>query len=288
MTLPTDFASYYSGHLLRSTKFSGGPAVVTASIAGTTMTVTAVASGTLSVGSVLNSTYMLPNTRITALGTGTGGTGTYTVSPTQTLDSATVNAWGCFDNEVVGGPLGAIQGATPSFSTIGSREGVNFTTAANQSIIGELWAQREFTLIAIGTTAASTIQSGIGSANPSAFGWELGTQQTTRTIYGWTPGINSGGTTNVIASGTPAVMSIGLSAESHRIYAQLNTTTGVSNLSGSTNAVPGIDYWNLGIGRNRNSYWNGWFAEVYLISRCLQARDPSGFASLMTTLTAGL
>jgi hypothetical protein len=288
MTLPIDFASYYSGHLLRSTKFSGGPAVVTASITGTTMTVTAVASGTLSVGSVLNSTYMLPNTRITALGTGTGGTGTYTVSPTQTLNSATVNAWGCFDNEVAGGPLGAIQGATPSFSTIGSREGVNFTNAANQSIIGELWAQREFTLIAIGTTTASTLQSGIGTANPSAYGWEMGTQSTGRAIWGWTPTLNSGGTTNVIASGTPAVLSIGLSPDAHRMYAQINTVAGVTNLSGSAFAIPAVDYWNFGIGRNRNGYWTGWFAEVYLFSRCLQARDPSGFASLMTTLTAGL
>jgi hypothetical protein len=252
------------------------------------MTVTAVSSGTIQVGSALNSTFILPNTTITALGTGSGSTGTYTVSVSQQMDSATVNAWGAFANEVTGGPVGAIQGATPSFSTIGSREGMNFSNAANQSILDEMWAQRELTVIAIGTTTASSIMSGIGTANPSAFGWELGTQSTGRKIYGWTPSLSSGGTADTITSGVPAVLSMGLSPEARRMYAQLNTGAGVSGLSGSSLAIPSVDYWNLGIGRNRNSYWTGWFSEVYFFSRCLQARDPSGFSALMTDLTAGL
>jgi hypothetical protein len=48
--------------------------------AGNTLTVTAVSSGTISVGSLVNATGIQPGTFITALGTGTGGTGTYTVS----------------------------------------------------------------------------------------------------------------------------------------------------------------------------------------------------------------
>lgn len=61
----------------------------TAAISGTTMTVSAVASGTLAVGqTVLDATGdIIPGTTITALGTGTGGTGTYTVSNTQTVGS---------------------------------------------------------------------------------------------------------------------------------------------------------------------------------------------------------
>lgn len=62
-------------------------AVFTASIAGTTMTVTAVASGALAVGQSIPVPGVLPGTRITALGTGTGGTGTYTLSTSQTLSS---------------------------------------------------------------------------------------------------------------------------------------------------------------------------------------------------------
>lgn len=288
MPVPSDFASYYSGHLLRASKFSGGPAVFTASITGTTMTVTAVASGTLAVGSVLDSTYMLPNTTITALGTGSGGTGTYTVSVSQTIPSATVNAWGCFVNEVAGGPLGAIQGATPSFVTVSGRDGMTFSNAANQSIIGELWAQRELTVVAIGRTTSSAIMSGIGTANPSTFGWELGTASTARAIYGWSPALSSGATANTMASGAWAVMAMALTPESRRIYAQLNTGTLVSGLASGTDAKPFIDYWDLGIGRNRNSYWTGTFSEAYIFSQALPFRDPSGFSALMTTLTASL
>ena len=66
-------------------------AVFTGSISGTTLTVTAVTSGTIAVGMELTSSGTITaGTRITALGTGTGGTGTYTVSASQTQGSATL------------------------------------------------------------------------------------------------------------------------------------------------------------------------------------------------------
>jgi len=68
------------------------PAVITAAISGTTMTVSAVSSGTLAVGQVLTGTGVAVGTGITALGTGTGGTGTYTVSSSQTVSSTTITA----------------------------------------------------------------------------------------------------------------------------------------------------------------------------------------------------
>jgi len=63
---------------------------VTASISGTTMTVTAVSSGSLAVNDRIHGTGVEWNTYITALGTGTGGTGTYTVNNTQTVSSTTL------------------------------------------------------------------------------------------------------------------------------------------------------------------------------------------------------
>jgi len=59
----------------------------TAYIAGTTMTVTA-ATGTLRVGQVFSGTGVQAGTTITALGSGTGGAGTYTVSISQTVGSS--------------------------------------------------------------------------------------------------------------------------------------------------------------------------------------------------------
>lgn len=57
------------------------------SISGTTLTVTAMTSGTIQVGQTLSGTGVAAGTTITALGTGTGGTGTYTVSTSQTVAS---------------------------------------------------------------------------------------------------------------------------------------------------------------------------------------------------------
>jgi hypothetical protein len=90
----------------------------TASISGTTMDVTAVASGTLAVGDIVYG-GVSPITKITALETGTGGTGTYTVSVSQTVSSGTrYTGSGTAstirisdtDNVVVGGqPSGSIE-----------------------------------------------------------------------------------------------------------------------------------------------------------------------------------
>ena len=65
-------------------------AIVTGSISGTTLTVSAVTSGTLYVGQTIQGTGVTALTIITALGTGTGGAGTYTISTSQTVSSTTL------------------------------------------------------------------------------------------------------------------------------------------------------------------------------------------------------
>ena len=67
-------------------------AVFTGSISGTTLTVSAVTSGTIYVGQTVQGTGVTANTMITALVSGTGGTGTYTVSSSQTVASTTMYA----------------------------------------------------------------------------------------------------------------------------------------------------------------------------------------------------
>lgn len=61
----------------------------TATISGTTMTVSAVASGTLNVGDLVAGSGVTAASYITALGTGTGGTGTYILSQSSTVSSGT-------------------------------------------------------------------------------------------------------------------------------------------------------------------------------------------------------
>jgi len=65
-------------------------AVITGAISGTTLTVSAVSSGTLAVGMTIQGAGVTANTIITALGTGTGGVGTYTVNFSQTITAITM------------------------------------------------------------------------------------------------------------------------------------------------------------------------------------------------------
>jgi hypothetical protein len=86
-------------------------AVFTASISGTTMTVTAVSSGVLSIGQrvyISTTNYGF----ITALGTGTGGTGTYTLGQSSTLSSTTLNS----------GPDNTTLLNTTDFTFVGGRK----------------------------------------------------------------------------------------------------------------------------------------------------------------------
>lgn len=70
-----------------------GPAQFTGSIAGTTLTVTAVASGAVIKGSYLSGSGVTAGTKVTGLGTGTGGVGTYVVSVPQTVSSTTLQTY---------------------------------------------------------------------------------------------------------------------------------------------------------------------------------------------------
>lgn len=61
----------------------------TGTISTTVLTVSAIAAGQLSVGSQISGPGVTPGTYITTLGTGLGGTGTYTLNVSQTVGSPT-------------------------------------------------------------------------------------------------------------------------------------------------------------------------------------------------------
>ena len=66
-------------YLLNTTIVNPTP-TFTASVSGTTLNVSAISQGTLGVGCVITGTGITAGTTITALGSGTGGTGSYTIS----------------------------------------------------------------------------------------------------------------------------------------------------------------------------------------------------------------
>lgn len=117
-------------------------ASVTGSIASTTLTVTAVGSGALAVGQVLSGTGVTAGTYITALGTGAGGTGTYTVSASQTTASTTIastNPAVSFDS--VSGAFVVASGTTGAASTISFGSGTISASLALTSATGATLSQ---------------------------------------------------------------------------------------------------------------------------------------------------
>jgi hypothetical protein len=71
---------------------SPSAAVFYGSTSGTTLTVTGISSGVIAVGQSLFGIDVLPQTVITALGTGTGGVGTYTINRSQTVAARSLNS----------------------------------------------------------------------------------------------------------------------------------------------------------------------------------------------------
>jgi hypothetical protein len=131
-------------------------AVVTGSISGTTLTVSAVTSGTLAVGTRITGTGITAGTYITVLGTGTGGTGTYTVSASQTVSSGTIT----------GQPA---VGAT--FTATGAGTGTGTAYTKSISSITLLGGVKEINILNAGsgyTTAPTITFSGGGGSGAVA------------------------------------------------------------------------------------------------------------------------
>jgi hypothetical protein len=139
-------------------------AVVTGSISVYTMTVTAVdvsSIGSLAVGQTISGAGITAGTQIAALGTGTGGIGTYTVSIPQSVGSVTITGTDNLSasNTLLGENVGVIasigtlvggQGYAP-----GTYTSVNFSGGSGSGAVGTVMVQtagvKTFTNLAGGT-----------------------------------------------------------------------------------------------------------------------------------------
>lgn len=121
-----------SGTVLGKITKAGEGAVVTGSIAATTLTVTAVTSGTLTIGQTLSGSGVTAGTKITGRLTGRGGTGTYTVSASQTAASTTITARGAVPAALAGNATntGTIASVALGADAIPGTYQVRFVAAA--------------------------------------------------------------------------------------------------------------------------------------------------------------
>jgi hypothetical protein len=156
----------------------------TASITGTTMDVTAVTSGTLAVGNIVYGTGVSPVTKITALGTGTGTTGTYTVSVLQTVASATmytgsgtaatIRIADTDTTSLAGQPSGTIEFFGTDASAPGAGVGA-YISALSESTVPDtalVFGTRDAATLAVDANERMRIDSsgnvGIGTSSPAA------------------------------------------------------------------------------------------------------------------------
>lgn len=109
-------------------------AVVTASITGTTLNVTAVTSGALAVGTTITGTGITAGTYITAWNSGTGGIGTYTVSASQTVSSTTVTGQPAVGVTFTATGAGAGTGTASAIRTIPSKQGLSKTLSDRERL----------------------------------------------------------------------------------------------------------------------------------------------------------
>jgi hypothetical protein len=142
---------------------SPSSAVFTGSISGTTLTVTAITNGTIAINQALFGIGITQETVITALGSGSGGVGTYTINLSQSVASEQMNS-------VIAGAVvtGSISGTTLTVTAVTSG-----TLYLGQTIQGS-------------TVTAQTIITAFGTGTGGAGTYTVNNSQTvtSRTLYG--------------------------------------------------------------------------------------------------------
>lgn len=127
-------------------------AALTGSIATTVLTVSAVASGTIAVGQEVRGVGITAGTQIVSFGSGTGGTGTYNVSASQSVSSeAMTTNLPTVSYDSVTGAFYVVSSTTGAASTIG------FASGAMAAPLG------------LTSATGATLSQGAAVATPAAF-----------------------------------------------------------------------------------------------------------------------
>jgi hypothetical protein len=154
---------------------SPASAVFTGSTSGTTLTVASVSSGTLSVGQSLYGVGVLAETVITALGSGSGGIGTYTINRSQTVATSVLNsaAVGAVVTATIAGTVLTVSAVTSGVLHVGQTiQGAGVTLGTIITALGTgSGGIGTYTLSVASTVAAGVTMYGLNfSVLPSTDG----------------------------------------------------------------------------------------------------------------------
>ena len=222
-------------------QWTGNPPRVTASQSGTVLTVTSFTGGDapLAIGmiGVSSAAAALPaNITITSFGTGTGGVGTYNVTPSQTVASQTMQFGAANSNNIVIGKSSGSSGYADS-SNIILGNNLTLASANSQLDIGNLIYGTS--LDGTGQTV-STGNIGIGTSTPYAKLSVWGTNTASTTIFS---AVNSASTTvfAVYGNGNATYSGSIFQSSDRRLKANIDSLDAASSLA-AVNALDPVSY----------------------------------------------
>jgi len=200
----------------------GGTTSITGTVSGTILTVTAL-TGLISIGMVLTGTNIASNTFVTAFSSGTGGTGTYTVSASNTTPST-----------------GAITGTLTTTFALSAAIGSNILTA-NTPTVGVIFLGMVLTGdVGLNTRYISGYGTGSGGAGTYILSSSVSSTVSSTTII--TGNFNSSSFTGTISGSTLNVTNLA----SGSIY--IGSILSSGNCLGSTYISSFVSGTNGGIG----------------------------------------
>jgi len=218
---------------------SSAGSVFTGVIIGTTLYVSAVTSGTLYVGQTIQGDSVTSQTIITALGTGSGGVGTYTVNNSQTTPSGVTN----FTGQIAGTVLSATAVNSGSLAVGQYVYGAGITAATTITASNTFTSTGSTIAVTTGILTVGVLTSGTISVGQVLTGTNVvaGTRITSNIS-----GSGSGSTWNTTQ--TTAVASTAISGQSYTVSAsqtvaseQMYSSTGQTNYALNWTVLPSTD-----------------------------------------------
>jgi hypothetical protein len=200
--------------------------IFTGSTSGTTLTVSAVSSGTLHAGMTITNSVLTSKTVITALGTGTGGSGTYTISNAQTVPSTAAQ----FTGQIAGTVLSVTAVSSGTVTNGDYVTGSGVATPTTITAVNTFASTGSSIAVTTGVLTIGTLSSGTISVGQVLTG--TGVPAGTR-ITANISGSGSGSTWNT--SITTAVSSTAISGTSYTVTpSQTVTSRAMNSSTGST------------------------------------------------------
>ncbi|MGH7222478.1 MAG: hypothetical protein ACRELF_04585, partial [Gemmataceae bacterium] len=201
------------------TAFQGGVALFTASISGNLMTVSAIEQGAIAVGQLLSGGGVTQGTLISALGTGSGGIGTYYLSDSQNVASTLISS------------------SPPNNTPVPARARIGSVIYANQygALVGALGSWAAVKSIAVGSnnTAGAVVVGSVSGATLTVTAVTSGALAVDQFVSG-------GDAANLLPAGT-TIVSFGSGSGGTGTYTLSNTLTlAGATFTGTRNAADQI------------------------------------------------